>query len=259
LDYTNPGEVKSREKPEEILKQLIEKRKKLISGFGKSKKYKEALIPRLFTFSLTGEATNNPKLAEFIRLVRKEKCVSFLVTNGLNPDKIEKLEKEKALPTQLTVSLNAPNEPLFKKWCNPQGKDAWKRFNKSLEIMKKLKGKTRRAIRLTLAKESKENKINNMSDNLILEYADLILKAMPDFIHIKGFMSVGHARGRMPYEKVPWHHEIKNFAKKLEKELNKKIKNKKNQYKIFGEEKRSCVVMLSNLPKKQIKIDMKKV
>jgi tRNA wybutosine-synthesizing protein 1 len=254
LAHTKPGYVKSKENPREILQGLVEKRKKLISGFGKSKNYKEALKPSLFTFSLTGEATNYPMLNEMIKEVRNWGCVSFLVTNGLNPKKLEELEKKKALPTQLTVSMNAPNEPLFQKWCNPKGKDAWLRFNRTLEIMKKLKGKTRRAVRLTLAKESKENKTDNMKPELIPQYAALIEKAMPDFIHVKGFMSVGHARERMEYSKVPWHKEVKSFAKKLKTEINKKMKSKKEKYRIIGEEKRSCVVMLSNLPKKDIKI-----
>jgi tRNA wybutosine-synthesizing protein 1 len=79
-----------------------------------------------------------------------------------------------------------------------------------------------------------------MSDENLQEYANLIKKAQPDFIHVKGFMSIGYARKRIPYNKQPWHHEIKEFAKKLEKELRKRGMN----YKILAEEERSCVVVL---------------
>jgi len=60
-----------------------------------------------------------------------------------------------------------------------------------------------------------------MNDEYIKEYAELIKKSNPRFIEIKGFMSIGFARKRLGYERMPWHEDIVEFAKKLVAELNK--------------------------------------
>jgi len=241
--------------PKEIIDGIVEARKKLLIGYKgiiSKKKWEEAINPTLFTFSLSGEATIYPRLRELIQEVRKRKAVSFLVTNGLNPKKIKELVETDSLPTQIALSTNAPNEKLFTIWHRSSRKDAWKRFNETLDLLKNLKGKTRRVIRLTLAKKGEDkkakfNEISNMEDENVKEYADLIRKSEPDFIHVKGFMSVGYSRERMGYDKMPWHKEIKVFAKKLQEEL------KKDSYKILAEEKRSCVVVLGK-NKKDMKI-----
>ena len=250
------------EKPKEILEGLIAERRKLMNGFpGNSKvdkkKLPEAFNPNLFTLSLTGEATLYPRLPELIREIRNRKSVSFLVTNGQNPEMIKKLEKENSLPTQLTISTNAPNKELFEKWHNSLRKDGWERFNETLDVMKKLDGKVRKVIRLTLVKKGKDeknplNNLENMSDENVLEYVNLIKKAQPDFIHVKGFMSIGYSRPRgMTYDKQPWFKDVKDYAKKLVKEMHKQGMKK---YKILAEEKRSNVVMISRLKKSEIKI-----
>lgn len=244
--------------PKEILDGIMKARAKLLTGFKSNKntglkRYEEAREPSLFTMSLSGEATLYPKLAEMIKEIRRRKAVSFLVTNGLEPGKIKELEIKDALPTQITVSTNAPNEKLFKIWHRSSKKNAWHEFNKTLDILKKLKGKTRRVIRLTLARQSdKKNKIfidklSNMTDENVKEYANLVRKAEPDFIHVKGFKSVGYSRERLGYDKMPWHNEVVEFAKKLVKEL------KKEKYKILSEEEASCVVLLGR-DKKNMKI-----
>jgi len=250
--------------PKTILDEIIKARKKLMTGHKgddkvSKKRFLEAINPTLFTLSLSGEPTIYPKLSELIKEIRKRKAISFIVTNGQNPDMIKKLEKQKALPTQLTLSMNAPNEKLFKTWHNSKNKDAWKKFNLTLNLMKKLKSKTRRAIRLTLVKElfagTKLDKITNMSDKNVKEYADLIKKADPDFIHIKGFKSLGYSRKRLQYDKQPFHPEVKDFTKKLLKELQTWDKD----WKIQGEVERSCVFLLSRLDKKDLKIKKKQI
>ena len=250
--------------PKTILDEIIKARKKLMTGHKgddkvSKKRFLEAINPTLFTLSLSGEPTIYTRLPELIKEIRKRKAISFIVTNGQNPDMIKKLEKQKALPTQLTLSMNAPNEKLFKTWHNSKNKDAWKKFNLTLNLMKKLKSKTRRAIRLTLVKElfagTKLDKITNMSDKNVKEYADLIKKADPDFIHIKGFKSLGYSRKRLQYDKQPFHPEVKDFTKKLLKELQTWDKD----WKIQGEVERSCVFLLSRLDKKDLKIKKKQI
>jgi tRNA wybutosine-synthesizing protein 1 len=244
------SELTEVDNPIEILDGIIGERKKLMMGFGGNdkvdkEKFKEALEPSLYTMSLSGEPTIYPRLGEMFLEIRRRGAVSFLVTNGLNPEALKKLEVD-GLPTQITISTNAPNEELFLKWHRSTKKEAWKKFNESLEVLSSLNGKVRRAIRMTLAKpgsEEHENKdLTNMSEENILEYVELIKKANPDFVHVKGFMSVGYARDRMGYDKMPWFKEVKEYALR--------VLNNLDGYELAGEDERCCVVLLAKKGKK---------
>lgn len=250
------NKIKNPDEPREILDGIVEARKKLLYGFKgdkkvSKKKFEESLEPTLFTFSLSGEPTIYPKLAEMIKEIRKRKFISFLVTNGQNPDAIKNLALNNALPTQLTISLNAPNKKLWEIWHNSINKDGWERINKTLRLMKKLKGRTRRVVRLTLVKQSdkkeKFRELSNMKKEHVKQYANLISKAEPDFVHVKGFKSLGYSRKRFGYDKQPLHEEVKEFAEKLTHEL------KNESYKILGEEERSCVILIGK-DKRKMKI-----
>ena len=58
-------------------------------------------------------------------------------------------------------------------------------------------------------------------------YAELIKIAKPKFIECKSFMWVGHSKERLEIENMPLHLDIKEFAKKIEKLTNYKIKDEK--------------------------------
>jgi len=88
-----------------------------------------------------------------------------------------------------------------------------------------------------IGEEGKFNEMTNMSEENVAEYCELIKKAEPDFIHVKGYKSVGYARERMGYDNQPWHDAVKDYAEKIEKRL--------DNYKIAAEDERSCVVMLA--------------
>jgi len=244
IELTLGMKIKKIDEPKEIISGCVEAQRKLLSGFKgyekvNKKKLKEAQNPNQFAISLSGEPTIYPKLAELIKELRKQGKSSFLVTNGLLPSRLAELEKKKALPTQLYISLNAPNEKLYKKWHRSKEKNAWEKFNKSLEIMKELKGKTRTVIRITLVKDL------NLKKEYVEEFARMILKASPDFIEVKGYMSVGYARKRLGYERMPSHKEIKEFSKLLLREL--------KGYKFLDEQVISRVVLLGK-DKRKMKI-----
>lgn len=246
--------------PIEILDNIVLARKKLMMGFKgldkvDKKKFQRACEPSLYSFSLSGEPTIYPRLDEMIREIRKRKAISFLVTNGQNPEMIRKLAKTNSLPTQLTLSTNAPNKELYIKWHNSCNKDAWERFNETIEVIRDLKGKCRRCIRLTLVRKGTDlnyslKELTNMTDELVKDYESLILKAEPDFVHVKGFTSIGYARKRMGTDKMPWFVEVRKYAKKILESLKKSDKN----WKMLASDKKSCVVVLSKLEKKDMKI-----
>jgi tRNA wybutosine-synthesizing protein 1 len=234
--------------PKEIISGCIAEQKRLINGFKGNKKinlekFKQAQEPMQFAISLTGEPTIYPRLGELIQELRKQGKTSFVVTNGLLPERLKQLQKQKALPTQLYLSLNAPNEKLFNKWHKSKEKQAWKKFNQTLELFPKLL--TRKVIRMTLVKDL------NMLDNQIKDYTKLIKKANPDFIEVKGYMSVGFARQRLGYETMPTYEDIQDYAKKISKALGK-------PYKILNSHEFSRVILIGK-NKKMMKIQKNKI
>jgi len=128
--------------PVEILDGIVEKRKELMMGFKGSEKtdqkiFEKSLTPSLFTMSLSGEPTLYPRLGELFAEIRKRGAVSFLVTNGLNPEVIEKMitVPGNELPTQLVISTNAPNKLLYNMWHQSRKSNAWEKFNETLDFM----------------------------------------------------------------------------------------------------------------------------
>jgi tRNA wybutosine-synthesizing protein 1 len=216
------------DEPRQLVEESILAQRKLLSGLGGAadmdrKKWKEAQEPNQIAISLDGEPTMYPHLGELIKEYNK-KATTFLVTNGLLPERLEKLEP---LPTQLYLSLYGPDKQTHQKTNLPLTKDSWEKLNQSLELFPSLD--TRKVIRLTLVKGI------NMKEPE--KYAELIKKAEPDFIEAKGYMFVGGSRQRLAIENMPTHDEIVYFANELNKSLG---------YNLIGEKKDSRVVLLSS-------------
>ncbi len=205
------------DKPQVIIDECLKGRKKLLNGFGghprlDKKRFEESHTPSHFAISLIGEPTLYPKIGEMITLLRKKGKTSFIVTNGLHPDVLKKLENKKQLPTQLYVSLNTSNEGEYIDWHKSLKKDAWKKFNQTLDLLNKLTKKGKRTVfRMTMVRDK------NMDDEHVKEFADLIKKAGVMYVEVKSFMSLGYARARMGYETMPTLKEIEVFSKKLAK------------------------------------------
>ena len=241
--------------PVEILDGIIEKRKDMLMGMKGNKKvdlekFEEALTPKLFTMSLSGEPTLYPRIGEMFKEIRRRGAVSFLVTNGLNPEVLRNLDKNGGeFPTQLVISTNAPNEELFLKWHRSSRKNAWKTFLESLDVMRELKGKTRRVVRLTIVKSGEEGEfaaMTNMNDENVGEYCNLIKRAEPDFVHVKGYKAVGYAKDRMGYDNQVWHDEVRSYAERICEGLSSKDDSgDPDGYSIKAEDERSCVVMIA--------------
>lgn len=202
--------------PSEIIGGCIKAQRKLLTGFKSNKKInlkklKEAQEPTQFAISLSGEPTIYERIGELIEELRRRNKTSFLVTNGLYPEKILELKTKNQLPTQLYVSVNAPNKELHEKIHRSVKKNAWEKLNETLEILPTLK--CRNVFRMNLVRDLNMVEPEN--------YAKMIKKSEPTFVEIKGFMSVGFARERLGYEKMPTNKEMEEFIELLLKELRK--------------------------------------
>lgn len=247
---------KNIDSPSEIIDGCIKAQRKLLQGFkidkhsmkrqlskANQKKYLEAQEPMQFAISLSGEPTTYKHLGGLIKELRQRKKTSFLVTNGLYPEKIKELVKEKNLPTQLYVSVNTPNKELFEKFHRSSIKNAWEKLNETLGLMSKINGRT--IFRMNLVKDL------NMKNEHAKEYAKIIKKAKPLFVEIKGFMSVGFARERLGYDRMPTEKEMENFIELLLKELGK-------NWKLLDKHERSRAYVLG-LKKNEKKLKIKKI
>ncbi|VVB93274.1 S-adenosyl-L-methionine-dependent tRNA 4-demethylwyosine synthase [uncultured archaeon] len=203
---------------------LIEHRR-LVSGFGGSEtmdktKWKEAFAPRHVAISLAGEPTLYPYLPELIDEFHKKGMTTFVVTNGTNPEMIPKIK-----PTQLYMSLNAPDKETYEKACAPIG-DTWENIRTSLGLLKN--SKTRTAVRMTLTRG-----VNMKASE---GYSDLIRIAEPDYVELKAYMHLGFSRKRLSRECMPLYGEVLDFSKKIAKSLD---------YSIADTSEASRVVLLS--------------
>jgi tRNA wybutosine-synthesizing protein 1 len=218
--------------PEDIVEGCIKAQLDILSGYkGNPKadpqKLREALRPRHAAISLTGEPTLYEPIGELIHVFHRRGFTTFLVSNGTVPSVLAKLSHE---PSQLYVSVCAPNKETHKKVCRPIIPDAWEKLNESLELLQSFKCPT--VIRITA--------VRGLNMGNVEEYAKLIEKANPTYVEPKAFMHVGFSRLRLGYEGMPSHREIREFAFKLAQATG---------YKVVDESEDSRVVLLSQLDK----------
>jgi len=223
-------DFKNVDEPKYILDECIESQRKLITGFKGDErcdqvKWKEANQPNMVACSLSGEPTLYPRLGDFFEECHRRGMTTFLVTNGTNPKALENLDP---LPTQLYVSVVAPNKDIYKKLCSPLISDGWEKIAQTLELLPSLD--TRTVVRHTLVEGW------NMKDDYIKDYAKLDEKASPLFIEPKGYVLVGYSRKRMNISNMPSHSNVHNFGDKLAKHLG---------YNLLMEKADSRVVLLS--------------
>ncbi|MEM3783685.1 MAG: 4-demethylwyosine synthase TYW1 [Candidatus Bathyarchaeia archaeon] len=224
--------------PEEIVEESIKAQLAILSGYkgnpkANPQKFKEALRPKHAAISLTGEPTLYEPIGELIHAFHNRGFTTFLVSNGTVPSTLVKLSHE---PTQLYISVCAPNKEIHKKVCRPIIPDAWEKLNETLEFLQSFSCPT--VIRITA--------VRGLNMENVEEYAKLIEKANPTYVEPKAYMHVGFSRLRLSYEGMPSHDEIKEFALKLARET---------AYNVVDESEESRVVLLSRL-EKPIKFSM---
>ena len=194
--------------PKTIIEDCIANQKQLLCGYfgndnANPKKLEECVEPNNAAMSLAGEPLLYPEINQLIHEFKRKDFTTFLVSNGENPEKIAALEEEE--PTQLYVSLDAPNEDTYKRVCLPQVENGWQKLNESLELLSTLD--TRKVLRITSVKDL------NMKNPE--EYAKIISKCDIDYVEIKAYMFVGDSRNRLEWENMPKTVDLQNFAHKV--------------------------------------------
>ena len=205
--------------PAEVVQESIEAHLRKLTGFGGNpkidqNKYEESRTVRHFAISLTGEPTLYKRLPGMLRELRRRKISSFLVTNGLHPEMVERLRDEDSLPTQLYMSLDAPDEVTWKKIDIPLIPNFWDKIRGTLKLMDGLN--TRKVLRMTVVK--------GWNDFDIPGYADLIrLAGERVMIEVKSYMHLGPARKRLSQNNMLSYEEVSEFSNNLASELGWKV------------------------------------
>jgi len=230
-DQTQP--IQAPEDPEKIIDGCVREHRRLMSGFGGNPRVdegmlREALNPVHAAISLEGEPTLYPWLSELVEAFygRGYKSV-FIVTNGTRPDVLGSLDVE---PTQLYVSLCAPDEETYRRTCRPTSTGLWGRVMETLELLDSFSCPT--VLRHTLV--PKLNMVNPEG------YARLAELSNATYMEPKAAMSVGAARERFGYGEMAWFGDIQGFAEELAAA---------SSYEIVDEHRWSSIVLLSRLDK----------
>jgi tRNA wybutosine-synthesizing protein 1 len=225
------------DEPDAIVKNLIEERRKLIVGFygdarNNKRKIDESLLPSHYAISLSGEPTMYPKLPQLIKYLKSLKATKsiFLVTNGQEPQMLQKLADEDALPTQLYLSTNASNRKMFYHINRPRHNDAWERWMKSLRFLADVN--TRTVLRMTM--------IRDYNDNLqfVNEFAEMMLQGNPHFVELKSYMHIGMSTKRLKENNMLDMDEIQKFSGGLCEKM--------PRFSIMDESEISRIVVLQN-------------
>ena len=211
--------------PYELFLQSVKAHRRLITGYGGNpkadpKKFAEAQNPKHVAISLNGEPTLYSRLGEFLEICHQHGVSTFLVTNGSLPKVIEKLDP---LPTQLYVSVDAPNKKLFNSLCKPKfDSSAFEKLEQTLELLPSLD--TRTVCRHTL--------IKNESLGYHEDYARLDNIADPDFIEAKGYVYVGNSQNNLSIENMPSHQEVLDFSYKLAPLVDREVLSERSESRV---------------------------
>ncbi|MFC1804049.1 4-demethylwyosine synthase TYW1 [Thermoproteota archaeon] len=230
-EQTQP--IETPEAPDSIIDGCLEAHRKQLSGFGGNPNvdqamFEEALNPVHVAISLEGEPTLYPMLGELVEAYKDRGFKSvFVVTNGTKPEVLRELSCE---PSQLYVSLCAPDAETYEKTCRPMVQNAWDRVLETVELLDSFKCPT--VLRHTLVP-----KLNMHSPR---KYGRLAELGNVTYIEPKAAMSVGGARKRFGYDEMAWFSDIQRFADEIAEACS---------YNVIDEHEFSNIVLLSRLEK----------
>lgn len=200
----------------------------------RSERFAEAMKIRHCALSLVGEPIFYPHINRLLDMLHQEHISSFLVCNAQHPDHLERLGKV----TQLYVSIDASNKESLKRIDRPLHRDYWERFLRCMDIIRAKRFEQRTVFRLTLVKGF------NIEDEAE-GYADLVERALPGFVEIKGVTYCGTSTSQgagLSMQNVPFYEEVCAFVLALEAALAKRGLS----YGIGAEHAHSCCILLAD-------------
>ncbi len=217
--------------PAFIVEESLRAQRELLSGYKGNPKvsrerYIEALHPDQVAISLTGEPTLYRRLGEMIDEFKRRGMTTFLVTNGTTPVVLRRMHEEGRLPTQLYVTVAAPNETVYRELMAAKSHHEFQKLRETLTLLPTLP--TRTVIRHTL--------VDGWNLGWEDEYAQLDLLGKPMFIECKGYSFVGESRLRLRADNMPSHASVRRFAERLAE---------RTGYGIAAEREDSRVVLLT--------------
>lgn len=195
--------------PSAVADATIRLQQKLLSGFGGNddvprERFEEAMDPRHVAISLDGEPTLYPHLPALIEEFHDRDITTFLVSNGTKPEVIADVD-----PTQLYISVDAPDRQTFEDTVNPVEADAWERLVQTLDVLAAKDART--VIRTTL--------VDGYNMHHPEWYAAMAQRADIDFFELKAYMHVGHSRQRLDRDAMPSHDAVRAFAESVRQHL----------------------------------------
>ncbi len=210
--------------PEEVLEGCLKAHRNLIQGFKGDPRcspedFAEAMEPNQVACSLSGEPTLYSHLGELFEACHDRGMTTLLVTNGTRPDVLAELDP---LPTQLYVSVVAPDVETHRRLCAPFEPSAWDDLMRTLDLLPSLD--TRTVIRHTLV--AGYNMGNEES------YSQMIERADPDFVEAKGYVFVGDSRRRMTLDNMPSHDAVRAFSKRLAECSGYEVRNEQHSSRV---------------------------
>jgi len=214
-DYTIPRDMESWDDPEAVIKGCLAAHRQAVSGFGGDadrRLYQEARKPKHVAISLAGEPLSYPPMSELIGGFKRRGMTTYLVTNGTLPARLSALTE---LPTQLYLSVVAPDRQTHVKVSRPMTGREWDGIMETLDLLPSIE--TKKVVRLTM--------VSGLNMHDAKGYAKLISRASPDYVEVKAFMLVGGSRSRLAPDNMPSHQEIRDFAEELALELSYRVKD----------------------------------
>lgn len=205
--------------PETIFRGVVEghyRKIKMLKGVPgvRAERFAEAFTIRHCALSLVGEPIFYPYINEFLALLHGSRISSFLVCNAQHPTQLRTLGPV----TQLYVSIDASNRDSLKRIDRPLHRDFWERFQECMDILREKRDRQRTVFRLTLVKGF------NLDDE-VKGYADLVERALPNFIEVKGVTYCGTSESKdagLTMGNVPFYEEVAEFVRALDRELNRR-------------------------------------
>src|SRR6266540_1204363 len=122
-----------------LVDESIRAQRELLSGYNGNpnvsrERFLEAWHPSNVAISLTGEPTLYKRLGEMIDEFKRRHISTFLVTNGTTPSVLRRMHAEGRLPTQLYVTVAAPNEEVYRKLVAPKSDHEFRKLRETLAL-----------------------------------------------------------------------------------------------------------------------------